>query len=159
MSELVSALSIKPYLISITKSKKKFLYIGIILLIINFYFIVRYVGWALNGQLLGNYVVVFAIVNIPLSVVAVILLFVFELHKRHYSKLVYYFNDKILNIGRYNIKISDIEMFEIIEFYPDYYKIFIFLKSESKQFELSGISVSDLDRIKSWANYYNLSIN
>lgn len=159
MSELVSDFSIKPDLISITKSKKKFLYIGIILLIINFYFIVRYVELAFNGQLLGNYLVVFAIVNIPLSVVAVILLFVPELHKRHYSKLFYHFNDQILSICRYNIKISDIEMFEIIEFYPDYYKVFIFLKSESRQFELSGISVSDLDRIKNWANHYNLSIN
>ena len=150
---------IKPDLISITKSKKKFLYIGIILLIINFYFILRYVEVALNRQLLGNYLVVFATVNIPLFVVAVILLFVPELHKRHYSKLFYHFNDQILSIGRYNIKISDIEMFEVIEFYPDYYKIFIYLKSESKHFELSGINVSDLDKIKNWANHYNLSIN
>ena len=159
MTELVLDFSVKPDLISITKSKKKFLYIGIILLIINFYFIVRYVQLALNGQLLGNNLFIFAIVNIPLSVVAIILLFVPELHKRYYSNLVYHFNDQILSIGRSNIKISDIEIFEVIEFYPDYYKIFIYLKSESKHFELSGINVSDLDKIKNWANHYNLSIN
>lgn len=155
----MSDFSIKPDLISITKSKKKFLYIGTILLIINFCFIVRYVELSLNGQLLGYYLFVFAIVNIPLSVVAIILLFVPKLHKRHYSDLLYHFNNQILSIGNYNIKISDIEVFEVREFYPNYYKIFIFLKSESKYFELSGINVSDLAMIKNWANQYNLSIN
>lgn len=56
--------SIKPDVISIAKSKKRFLYIGIGILIFNFYCVIGYIQLALNGELVGYYLFIFALVNL-----------------------------------------------------------------------------------------------
>ncbi len=149
--------SIKPDVISIAKSKKRFLYIGIGILIFNFYCVIGYIQLALNGELVGYYLFIFALVNLPLFIVSVILLFVPRLHRRYYERLEYQFDDQELSIGNSRMSISDIQGLEIVEFYLGFYKVYVFSKDD-KVTELCGISLENLDQIKRWAHVHHLNI-
>ncbi len=149
--------SIKPDVISIAKSKKKFLYIGIATLIFNFYCVVRYIQLAFNGELAGYYLFIFALVNLPLFIVAFILLLVPRLHMRHYARLEYQFGNQDLSIGSSRMRISDIQGLEFVEFNLGFYKVYVFSRDD-KVTELCGISLENLDHIKRWAHLHDLNI-
>lgn len=142
----MSEFSIKPNVISIARSKRKFIYFGILLLIVNFYFVAQYVRLMLDGQSFGYYLFVLALVNLPIFVVSIVLLLVPTMHKRYYSGVSYVFKDNALVIPKYVI--SDFSAFEDVEFISGFYRIYIY--SSDKCYDLHGICEEDLVKVKDW---------
>lgn len=140
--------SIKPDVMSIAKSKRKFIYFGILLLIINIYFIVQYFNLMLDSQSIGYYLCVLALVNLPIFIVSIVLLLVPTIHRKHYSHICYGFNRDNLVISGENINISNITGFEEFEFSSGFYKIFIY--TMNRCYELQGISSEDLAKFNDW---------
>ena len=94
----MSEFSIKPNVVSIARSKRKFIYFGILLLIVNFYFVAQYVRLMLDEQSFGYYLFVLALVNLPIFVVSIVLLLVPTMHKHYYCGVSYVFKENALVI-------------------------------------------------------------
>lgn len=108
----MSEFSIKPNVVSIARSKRKFIYFGILLLIVNFYFVAQYVRLMLDEQSFGYYLFVLALVNLPIFVVSIVLLLVPTMHKHYYCGVSYVFKENALVIPNCVINSSDISAFE-----------------------------------------------
>ena len=144
----MSEFSNKPNVVSIARSKRKFIYFGILLLIVNFYFVAQYVRLMLDEQSFGYYLFVLALVNLPIFVVSIVLLLVPTMHKHYYCGVSYVFKENALVIPNCVINSSDISAFEDVEFIRGFYRFYIY--SLDKCYDLHGICEEDLVKIKEW---------
>lgn len=144
----MSEFSIRPNVISIARSKRKFIYLGISLLIINFGSVAQYFRLISEGQSFGYYLFILALVNLPILIVSIVLLLVPLMYKKHYENVSYTFKESCMVIQGNNVNISDLNRLDEVEFTDGFYNIY--LGSYSDCYELYGISESDLTKIKDW---------
>lgn len=142
--------SIKPDAKSIAKSKMKFVYLGVLLLIINFYFIAQYFKLMLDGQSFGYYLFVLSLVNLPIFVVSIVLLLVPTMHKKYYENVNYVFKDDVLELPKQSINVAEITIIDAVEFVNGTYKVYVYLKSDDNIYELQGINGEDWLKINEW---------
>ncbi|MGL4338317.1 MAG: hypothetical protein ACRCST_15645 [Turicibacter sp.] len=148
---------------SIIRLKRNYLFVGISLLIINFYFFKWYLQLAIDTNNQGYFILISTFVNLPLLIISIVLMCVPLMYNKYFNNLEYSFGDLEFVVKREEnfkiIKSSEINLFEINEIKKGTYKIKIWFSEHSLCYQLEGIQYADIRKIKSWCDNHSILIH
>ena len=139
-------MEITPNTALIVRSKQKFFWIALILLLINIYLVATYTNIPEGEAFSGQVILVLTFFNFPLLLLTLLIASAPLLYRKRFSTISYKVTSTAIQIFNPDL-IKQIELADITAVESIHHKVVLFYDNSKKRYDLEGLSSTQIEQL------------